>query len=545
MASMFVLTPVCAQTDDEEAYVITEQPEGRLIDNMILSYRGYNNQGSSTYGVQDAGIAKIVEGTDGNIYINNIFDYEVFANSWVQATRGEGDTIVIKRQLVHTNPYQGQLEKLWIAKYRSWTEEVLNEQTGKVSTLVKYEQTFDDIKMIYKDGVLSTCDDYNRGVGDNGMCPFAIGCAYYSQGSFYKDLFIMWNVNIRPLDVEMQQPADYEQADCYQMIFQQGTTSYVEFIDAVQQGDKIYLKLFEGLEGWVVGTIDGDKLTIASNQYLGHYRADFSRANNFHMFCHVGQAHIVSGSDEWDLADQIELSYDPETRSIKAQDNDFISIDGAPDHVYYLVYFKSPVLTIFQDVAATPMDPMFLTYVDQLEEAGSCNFAFILPPYDTSFGSLNPKKMYFNVFIDYDTTPFELDPEDYLIDEPIVDIPYSADIKNHNGNQWVGFMDILGNKVHIMRYAFQPSQSVGVRTVYTGGGERNYSKILWYDIVTGEQTYQDETVTGIDPAIGSEVVSVRYHDISGREVTAATKGLIVKTVTLSNGKQLTSKYMNK
>ena len=191
------------------------------------------------------------------------------------------------------------------------------------------------------------------------------------------------------------------------------------------------------------------------------------------------------------------------------------------------------------------MDPQFLTYADLLEESGSCNFGFMLPPYDTSFASINPKKRYYNVFLDYDTTPFELDPEDYLIDEPITDIYYYADIKNHNGAQWVGYMDVWGNKVHIMRFGFQPSQSVGVRTVYTGGGERRYSKILWYDVTTKETSYQDDTTTGIDSTLDTDVASVRYHDIAGREVTPATKGLIVKTIILNNGKQLNCKYMNK
>ena len=131
MASLLTLSPVCAQTEDEEANVITEQPEGKLIDNMLLSYRGYNCLGAPVYELQNAGIANIVEGTDGNIYINNLFDYEVFAKSWVKATRGEGDTIVIQRQLVHTNLYNGELEKLWITKYRTWTEDEVNPQTGK------------------------------------------------------------------------------------------------------------------------------------------------------------------------------------------------------------------------------------------------------------------------------------------------------------------------------------------------------------------------------------------------------------------------------
>ena len=107
-------------------------------------------------------------------------------------------------------------------------------------------------------------------------------------------------------------------------------------------------------------------------------------------------------------------------------------------------------------------------------------------------------------------------------------------------------MDVWGNKVHIMRYGFQPSESVGVCTGYLGGGERCCSQILWYDVNTKATSYQSLDVeTGIDTTLDTSVSSVRYHDISGREVTPSTKGLIVKTITLNNGKQLSLKYMNK
>jgi hypothetical protein len=110
-----LLTTVSAAAQDYE--VITEQPDGKLIDNMVLSFKGFKNIGSPTYLVEEARIAKVVEGTDGCIYIYNLFDYDTF-KSWVKATRGEGDTIVIKRQLVLTNPQSsGTTELLYVAKY--------------------------------------------------------------------------------------------------------------------------------------------------------------------------------------------------------------------------------------------------------------------------------------------------------------------------------------------------------------------------------------------------------------------------------------------
>ena len=143
------------------------------------------------------------------------------------------------------------------------------------------------------------------------------------------------------------------------------------------------------------------------------------------------------------------------------------------------------------DEKAVPQAPTFLTYQNLLKDFGSCNFGFQLPLVDTEGKSLDPGKLYLNVFVDDDTVPFELTSDDYRVDAPIVDIPYDADIKSLNGAQWVGYMDVYDNKVHIMRFGFEPAKSVGVRSVYKSGGVSNYSQILWYDIATQKIRYAE------------------------------------------------------
>ena len=550
-----LLTTVSAAAQDYE--VITEQPEGKLIDNMVLSFKGYKNIGSPTYLVEEARIAKVVEGTDGCIYIYNLFDYDTF-KSWVKATRGEGDTIVIKRQLVHTNPQSsGTTELLYVAKFKTWLQDELDPKTGQTRHKVMWEQTEDDIKMLYRDGVISTIDEYNRGAGI-AVAPYAIGCAYYSSGTYYKDLFIWWNVNIRPINQELVTPGDYTHADRYQMTFKQLDGDYVQFVDAVTVGNDIYLKILKDLNGWMKGTVSGNKLIIPNGQYLGHYDMVTSdnHGRHYHMFGHVGTAEIYTDTktkqqyDSLQMADQIVLDYDPVTRSITAPGGEYISIDAAQNKTYYLTYFKSPKLVLTGDEVAVPQTPTFLTYQNLLKEYGSCNFAFQLPLVDTENKSLDPSKLYFNVFVDGDTTPFELTSDDYRVDAPIVDIPYDADIKSLNGAQWVGFMEVYGNKVHIMRFGFEPAKSVGVRSVYKSGGVSSYSQILWYDIASGKISYTDSPEndpSGIRQETGdmSQETSVSYYDMTGRQVPANTKGLVMKVVTRSDGTKQTSKMIGR
>lgn len=548
-----LLMTMSATAQDQKA--ITEQPEGKLIDNMVLSFKGYKNIGSATYLVEEARIAKVVEGTDGCIYIYNLFNYDTF-KSWVKATRGEGDTIVIKRQLVHTNPQSsGTTELLYVAKYKTWLQPELDEKTGQMRNRVMWEQTEDDIKMLYRNGVVSTIDDYNRGA-DGSMAPYAIGCSYYSSGAFYKDLFIWWNVNIQPLNQELVTPGDYTHADRYQMTFKQLGEDYIQYIDAVTVGDDIYLKLVKEVDGWVKGTVNGHQLIIPTGQYLGHY--DIVTSDNYgrhyHMFGHVGTAEIYIDKktkqqyDSLQMADQIVLDYDPVTRSISSPAGEYVSIDAAQYKTYYLTYFKSPQFTLAPDEVVIPQAPTFLTYQNLMKDFGSCNFGFMLPLYDTNGNSLDPGRLYFNIFVDGDTTPFELTSDDYQVDAPIVDIPYDAEINSLNGTQWVGYMDVWNHKVHTMRFGFEPAKSVGVRSIYKSGGATCYSQILWYDIATGQVSYAESPETvGIRETIGGEpsTASVSYYDVTGRQVPANTKGLLMRVVTRSDGTKQTSKLISK
>lgn len=551
MTALLMTMPAVAE--DQKA--ITEQPEGKLIDNMVLSFKGYKNIGSPTYLVEEARIAKIVEGTDGCIYIYNLFDYDTF-KSWVKATRGDGDTIVIKRQLVHTNPQSsGTTELLYVAKYKTWLEDEPDPKTGQMRHKVMWEQTDDDIKMLYRNGVVSTIDEYNRGA-DGSIAPYAIGCSYYSSGAFYKDLFIWWNVNIRPLNQELVTPGDYTHADRYQMTFKQLNSDYVQYVDAVTVGNDIYLKLLKEIDGWVKGTISGNQVIIPTGQYLGHY--DITTSDNhgrhYHMFSHVGTAEIYTDIktkqqyDSLQMAEQIVLDYNPVTRAISSPGGEYISIDAAQNKTYYLTYFKSPQFTMTVDEIAIPQAPTFLTYQNLLKDFGSCNFAFQLPLIDTNNKSLDPGKLYFNVFVDGDTAPFELTSDDYQVDAPVVDIPYDADIKSLNGAQWAGYMDVYGNKVHIMRFGFEPAKSVGVRSVYKSGGVSSYSQILWYDIATQQTSYTESPEndpSGIRQVRGErlEAKEENYYDMTGRQVPADTKGLLIKVVTRSDGTKHTSKVI--
>lgn len=96
---------------------ITTQPEGTLIDNMVVSYGGLTQ--NWLYGLMDVstdgGMGKIVEGADGNIYIYNL-PTSLNAGTWVRAEKAEGDTVVIHRQHIDQREGNGNVYDYYLTR---------------------------------------------------------------------------------------------------------------------------------------------------------------------------------------------------------------------------------------------------------------------------------------------------------------------------------------------------------------------------------------------------------------------------------------------
>ncbi len=118
--------------------IIREQPAGQLIDNLVAGYGAYGR--NWLYGIMDVssdgGMAKIVEGEDGNVYIYNLPTY-LAAESWVKAERAEGDTIVIHRQLIDQREGSSGVYDYYITKVVwEWTDEEAGEGRGSSDDVV-------------------------------------------------------------------------------------------------------------------------------------------------------------------------------------------------------------------------------------------------------------------------------------------------------------------------------------------------------------------------------------------------------------------------
>lgn len=505
--------------------ILFEQPEGTLYDNMVASYGGYSM--NWLYGLMDVstdgGMAKIVDGADGNVYIYNL-PTSLNAGSWVKAERAEGDTLVIHRQLIDQREGNDAVYDYYITKL-VW--EWVDEEAGEGRFVEAQGDT--DIKLIFSNGVLtSTEENIDPFVEGN----YAIGAVYTTDGEkFSWEGATNWNIRFEALtDEPIQLPAG---AELETITVSYSTPTGVSTADQVKcafVGDDIYL-LISG--AYIKGTISGDKVIFKSGQYLGIYYGAY------HLFF-VGEHYFpivdeATGNTQYgaELLDELVFDYDAANRSFKT-DEVFVINVGKQTTRLYLTALVAPYFYFFEEVPATPADPTITNYNATLSEYGYNALQFRIEATDTDGNFLVPEKLSWQAYIDDE--PFIFTPDDYEgLTEEMEEIPYGWYDSNY---------DIYTS---FFTFYFEPAKNVGIQTIYRGAGVERRSNIVYFDLATSQIVTEpwNNTETGIASASTAATQAVTYFDAAGRKVNADAKGLVIKQVTLADGTLKTVKLIRK
>lgn len=504
-----------------------EQPAGKLFDQVVASYGGYGR--NWLYGLMDVstdgGMGKIVEGDDGNIYIYNLPTY-VNCESWVKCERAEGDTIVIKKQMIDQREGSEAVYDYYITRVVwQWTDEAAGE-----GVFVEEEG---DIKLLYNNGELRSTDE-NKDPFQEGS--YAIGCVYTTDGTtFTWEGATNWNLFYQPLTeglVELPEGAELETITVsYKNV---NGNSAAEQVKVAFVGNEVYLNVYQ--QGvYIKGTIEGDKLTFKSGQYVGNY------AGQYYLFF-VGERYYTIHDDATDqdvqaaeLLDALVFDYDAEKRSFKTDDVLVINVGKNTTHLY-LTALVAPYFYFYEEVPATPADPVVTNYNATLSQWGYNALQFTISATDVDGNFIVPEKLTWRAWIDDE--PFIFSPDDYEdLTEEMEEIPYGFSLPS---------FDIYTS---FYTFYFEPAKNVGIQTIYRGGGEERRSNIVYFDLATSQivkEVDEEFIVTSVhETPAQAKAVSTVYHDAAGRLVKADAKGFVVKTVTLADGTTRSFKQIRK
>ena len=482
---------------------IMDVPEGTLYDNMYATSFAYGLGWGDIY-IQnvDGGIGKVVEGTDGSLYIYNPISQGYIWFSilpWIKAEpAGDGKYVVTLPQLYildYGDPYYA-----YCMHYEEDEGMPVVEEEGQ-------------IEFTWENGVLTQLGDKFIGL-----------CDATADWFYMADQHIVYTPQT---DEPIIMHDDEYYIQSYTMTYLSDPTDLTKtkdcIVDVVIDGEDIYMGNLNGnnYDSFIKGTLADGKATFPSRQYLG-----VDDYYNGHIYVLTGDAFVDTetyGSPvfNYNLNDEIVFTIDEEARNIVAEWPAAMVTNVGPNTLSIINDYVAPGLVAFDEFPATPATPIF-TDEDLMvnNSAGWSVLHFTIPTEDTNGYKINENKLYYNIYLDDQV--FTFDPEDYIgLTSAMTDIPYKFE-DNIN-------FDIYMNHGRHTVYLYTTNyKKVGVQSIYTAGDEVNRSQIVYVN---------NPTPTGVNElATGAQVVNTRYYDLTGRQLpTAPSTGLYLQLTTYSDG----------
>ena len=489
---------------------IMDVPEGTLYDNMYATSFAYGLGWGDIY-IQDVdgGIGKVVEGTDGNLYIYNPISQGYIWFSilpWIKAEpAGDGKYVVKLPQLYIIDvgdPYYA-----YCMHYDEDEGMPVVEEEG-------------EIEFTWQDGVLTQLGDKFIGL-----------CDATADWFYMADQHIVY----APQTDEITTLSEDMYIQSYTMTYLSDPTDITKTKETVVSiaidGEDIYMGNLNNNnpDSYIKGHLADGKATFPTRQYLGH-----DAYYNGHIYVLTGDAYVDTetyGSPvfNYNLNDEIVFTVDEDARNIVAEWPAAMITNVGPTTLSILNDYVAPGLVAFDEVPAVPATPLFTVEdVTVNTTTGFTVLHFTIPTVDVDGNKLNENKLYYNILLDGQVYTF--DPETYIgLSSAMTDIPYKFEDN-------INFDIYISNGRHTVYLYTTDYDIVGLQSIYTAGDEVNRSEIVYVN---------NPTHSGINEfTTGAQIVDTRYYDLTGRELpTAPATGLYLQRATYSDGTTATIKVV--
>lgn len=492
-----------------EADLITEQPAGTVMDDLyngsVAYYETYDFWSGSFVVIVstcEGAVTKMVKGDDGAYYLYDPF-VEQKTDSWLKLDdMGDGRLVAHLPQAIYI-PGEGYSDRELRYAFH------FKEKDG----------------WFYEDRELPDVEFVLRNDSLIQITPGMIGAAK-ETGDW--DKFGVTNLVVRKVNEAKTTPSVGLEMEKFKCI----TGTGGEIIDCAVNESEIYFKgLFKALpDAYFKGVIKGDKVIFTSGQYLGIAPANAVTDRLMHMYFMAGNvskqwnAQQEQNEDVYSLEKEMACDYDAANRTITFKDSTFINMNCGMLFYDNSFRFNEPEISPFVEIAGIPQTPVF-TSVEQFYESLGCGFINVnIPLFDTNGNFMDCNKMYYNMFVDGELYTFYNDEYTELPQAEMTDIPFTLK---------AGWAISGGTTpVHSLDYYFKDFETIGIQSIYTGGGETNKSEIAI--------AFNPVGIKGVaDP--GVKVKSMEYTDMAGRKVANPQKGVYVVTVTYENGTKVNKK----
>lgn len=327
--------------------------------------------------------------------------------------------------------------------------------------------------------------------------------------------------------------------------------NYAQIVEVAFSPDYLYIRGLNSMlpEGTIKAKIEGNKATVAQNEYLGIY------FDQYYIMTKVLYENPDYDPDDESVPPFIlapgdvgfELTVDDTNNriyadtegiylSFHAEENDFLSSLG-----YYGIFELK-----YQDTfTGTPSNPVSLEYTtDFAPYQGFNDFFFTLSNYSTDGKLLDVDYLYYKVLIDGKPLVFNQE-EIYDLNNQktiaYVGVPYEVELIPYlfdNNNDIFKYSD----NIFDVGIYFDDFTTIGVQTVYYYDNTFTYSDIVTLNILTNE-TVVTPWESGVDTVVSDEIVSTEYYTLDGRKVLNPDRGLYIRVMKDASGRKHTDKII--
>nr|WP_314698323.1 hypothetical protein [uncultured Prevotella sp.] len=499
--------------------IITEQPQGKLIDNMYRSSKAFVKKGwiGVEAGKYEGLTSKIVEATDGSLYVYNPLS-GLDSKSWMKLEKvSEGNYKAKFPQAIYKDNYGGDDEDESASTERIFTLNLMTKNNKD-----KYEVVASNLNSID-----FTWDGKTLTMKNMGTSAKILGMAFKDK---WNDQYGAWTMTITSTDDKLITPP--ANATNQQYIVSSKSNNSVRIIDAATEGNDIYLKgLFKSqklADKWIKLTKQDNKAILKTNQYLGTGKKEDLNSKGYSS--DKSEYHVYAAAFNDATNDAEELVFDIDATTGKLSNDKILKISlgkGSKDNLSdeELESMEGLTLTPYVEKDGKPATPTFdyCSATEDYYDETKINtiLSFNVKNADVDGNYLNPEKMYYNVYFNDSAEPFKFTKGTYtkinkeeLINIPFTfqDSPYSPDFR------------VLGDK-RILHFYENNITSIKVVMVYTGKDGKTYS--------SDPMIARPNTNTGIESATFNKTATEKYYTIDGRQIQQLQKGLnIIKS---SNG----------
>lgn len=267
---------------------------------------------------------------------------------------------------------------------------------------------------------------------------------------------------------------------------------------------------------WVKGTREGNRITLANDQYLGNDLGYYLYYNGVERTVY----NELYGNWNTTFTDLTMTVEDDGSIKIDNATNKFPGAYTAVEYLYYYVE-NMHLEPLKANVITTPEPPSEIALYDQYNGYGVFCLVFCLSNMKKDGTYLDPECLSYRIWLDDEPYTFYRSTYPY-IDRDMELVPYSY--TDTRGDEYADIIcrDINWNVINLREDMFD---RVGVQTVYTVDGETRYSPILYVDLDGRTSMVYPDGIGSVIADNHDALYSTSWYDLQGRK---ATNGMSIR-----------------